>query len=167
MKLNLGCGRDIKTGYINSDEKKLPGVEKVINLNSFPYPYKNESIDEIYMSHVLEHLEDDIRVLKECHRIIKKEGKVRLRVPFVWNTLSFTSTHKHYYHAYYFNEFMKNDNDNYIHDFSFSNVITKYVFEKSKLFTWIVAFGFVKSIYTTSFLSKLFPSKEIEVILTK
>ncbi len=30
-KLNLGCGKDIRKGYINLDLKKLPGVDIVHN----------------------------------------------------------------------------------------------------------------------------------------
>lgn len=48
MKLNLGCGKDIKDGYINLDVRYIKGVDVVCNLNSFPYPFQNDVFDEIY-----------------------------------------------------------------------------------------------------------------------
>ena len=32
-RLNLGCGNDIREGYVNIDSRKLPGVDKVLDLN--------------------------------------------------------------------------------------------------------------------------------------
>jgi hypothetical protein len=32
MKLNLGCGRDIKQGFVNLDYMPLPGVDVVADL---------------------------------------------------------------------------------------------------------------------------------------
>jgi len=34
LKLNLGCGRLIKTGYTNCDIQKYPGVDKVFDCSS-------------------------------------------------------------------------------------------------------------------------------------
>ena len=37
-KLNFGCGRDIREGYVNADIARLDGVDKVFDFNKFPYP---------------------------------------------------------------------------------------------------------------------------------
>jgi predicted SAM-dependent methyltransferase len=55
IKLHLGCGYKHIKGFINVDVRELVGVDLVDDirkLNSF----KNESIDLIYASHVLEHI---------------------------------------------------------------------------------------------------------------
>ena len=39
-KLNLGCGTDIKKGYINLDVAKLDGVDVVHDINRLPLPFK-------------------------------------------------------------------------------------------------------------------------------
>ena len=63
MKLNLGCGKDIKPGFINVDYIKHNGVDVVLNLETIPYPFKSKSVDYIMMSHVLEHLVYPIKTL--------------------------------------------------------------------------------------------------------
>jgi len=65
-KLNLGCGKDIRKGYINLDLKKLPGVDIVHNINK-KFPFKTNSFDEIYASHILEHVDDLIFTMEELH----------------------------------------------------------------------------------------------------
>ena len=55
-RLNLGCGRKIFKNSVNLDRVKLDGVDVVHDLNKFPYPFKDESFDEIKALAVLEHL---------------------------------------------------------------------------------------------------------------
>ncbi len=80
-KLNLGCGDDIREGYLNVDFEKIPGVDKVYDLNKLPYPFKDGTFDEIVMRNVLEHLNDAYLVMKEIHRIASPRGTVKIRVP--------------------------------------------------------------------------------------
>ena len=86
MKLNIGCGKDIRRGYINLDIKKFEGVDAVHNLNKFPYPFKKDYFDEVRATAVLEHINDLPRVMREIHRICKKDAKVIIGVPY-WNSL--------------------------------------------------------------------------------
>jgi len=80
-KLNLGCGEDYKESYLNVDFHDHFKVDKVYNLNSFPYPFEDSYFDEIVAFHVLEHLNDPFTVMKELHRIIKPGGKLHIKVP--------------------------------------------------------------------------------------
>lgn len=80
-KLNLGCGPDIKAGFVNHDGLGLPGVDVVHDLNQFPYPFVDNEFDEIYASHVLEHVDDLVRVMGELRRILKPDGRLVVRVP--------------------------------------------------------------------------------------
>lgn len=92
QKLNLGCGKDIKKGYINVDFEKFPGVDKVYDLNKKPYPFKKNSFKEILMRNILEHLENPYEVMKEIWRIAKPNARIKIRVPHfsscnVWGDL--------------------------------------------------------------------------------
>jgi SAM-dependent methyltransferase len=81
MKLNLGCGQDILEGFINVDVIKGGGVDKVWDLNKFPYPFKNDTFEFIKAINVLEHLNNPVRVIEELHRISKPKGVVEIVVP--------------------------------------------------------------------------------------
>ena len=73
-KVNLGCAGYPKEGYVNVDWLKSLSPDIVHDLNVFPYPFKEGSIDLVEASHVIE-------VMKEVHRILKPGGKFIVKVP--------------------------------------------------------------------------------------
>lgn len=81
MKLNLGCGKDIRKGWINLDVVKSPGVDKVHDLNQYPYPFKDNSFDEIVAYQVMEHLDYPSKFIQEIWRISKQNAKIIIDVP--------------------------------------------------------------------------------------
>ena len=85
MKLNIGSGFDYKEGYVNVDNlTECPNarIDKNHDLDKFPYPFRKETVDEIYCNHVLEHTKEPDDVLREFHRIMKKGGLLYLNVPY-------------------------------------------------------------------------------------
>jgi len=56
MRLNLGCGNSKIDGYLNVDSQEACAPDQVVDLETFPWPFEDNSVDEIVMSHVLEHL---------------------------------------------------------------------------------------------------------------
>lgn len=75
IKLNVGGGNVQIPGYTNID------IENGIRMDALPYP--DESVDEVYASHVLEHVphwEND-KTLKEWKRVLKPGGVVKIAVP--------------------------------------------------------------------------------------
>ena len=98
IKINLGCGKDIRKGWINVDKVKLEGIDVVHDLNKFPYPFDDSYADYILLKHVLEHLDDVVAVMNECHRILKPSGKLEIIVPYYKHKNAFTDpTHKHFF----------------------------------------------------------------------
>ena len=82
MKLNLGCGNIRKEGWVNCDFVKTSATDKVFSMTKFPYPFEKDSVDEIELSEVLEHLPDTVKVMGELHRILKPNGKLHITVPY-------------------------------------------------------------------------------------
>ncbi len=82
MKLNIGSGRFVLVGFINIDKIEYPGVNRVLEIKD-KLDYPDESIEEIYMGHFIEHLkvEDAINFLRDCYRMLKKEGKITITIP--------------------------------------------------------------------------------------
>ena len=85
QRLNVGCGTDVRAGWINLDSSKLPGVDVIANLDDCgrtPLPLADDSIEEFYCSHVLEHLRDALGFMQELHRIAKPGAVATIRVPY-------------------------------------------------------------------------------------
>lgn len=116
-KLNLGCGEDLKKGFINLDYF-YKGADVRHDLNVFPYPFKNEYFDYILASHVLEHLEKPIKVIDECFRILKFNGVLDIYVPYYKHHGAYDNpSHIRYFTKQSFDYFVKHDfkkfNDRY------------------------------------------------------
>jgi predicted SAM-dependent methyltransferase len=84
-KLNLGCGYDYKKGWINLDFDKSVNSDVTADLTK-KLSFKNNDIDFILLQDVLEHLtkEDAKNLLKECFRILKANGKIKIRIPDIY-----------------------------------------------------------------------------------
>jgi SAM-dependent methyltransferase len=84
-KLNLGCGQHKAPGYINIDKEVVCSPDMVLDLEQFPWPFEDDSIDEILMSHTLEHLGQDQKVfygiMKEMYRISAPNATLIIVVP--------------------------------------------------------------------------------------
>lgn len=109
-RLNFGCGKNIKKGYVNADITQFEGVDKTFDFNVFPYLFSDGEFDEILADNVLEHLDDIPAVMKELHRISKSEGILRIIVPYyncygAYNDI----THKHYFSHLSFEPFYRKD----------------------------------------------------------
>jgi predicted SAM-dependent methyltransferase len=99
MKLNLGSGGKPLSGYMNVDKNpKAPAVDVICDLDRYPWPFRDESADEIVMAHCLEHLADHNRAMKEIHRILVKGGVAKIEVPhFTWQLAYQDPTHRHFF----------------------------------------------------------------------
>jgi len=83
MKLNIGAGRTSYEGFENVDIVALPNTKHVVNLNNIPWPFPDESCDEMKAIDVLEHLQDTIAIVNEIWRVLCFGGKVEIQVPNV------------------------------------------------------------------------------------
>lgn len=98
MKLNLGCGKDYRKGYINIDNNKNFKTDKIFDLNQLPYPFEDDSVDEIIANEILEHLDDVVKVMREIWRICKNNAIIKIKVPYYkWRGAFWDPTHKHFF----------------------------------------------------------------------
>ncbi|MDD3159861.1 MAG: class I SAM-dependent methyltransferase [Candidatus ainarchaeum sp.] len=95
MKLDVGCGQICKPGFIGVDYKKYNDkIKFIVNLNKSKLPFKDNSIEEIYCSHVLEHLDNPMETIGEFYRVLLKGGKLKIIVPHYSNPLGKVPIHK-------------------------------------------------------------------------
>lgn len=79
-KINIGCGRDYKQGFLNIDMNDVADVYFDVRNR---LPFRDGDISYIYSSHFLEHLTNSeiIRHFIECFRILKAGGVYRICIP--------------------------------------------------------------------------------------
>lgn len=82
LRLHLGCGDRLISGFVHVDARALPHVDVVSELHELP-AFASGSAALIYASHVLEHFgrHDCRAVLSEWYRILAPGGVLRLSVP--------------------------------------------------------------------------------------
>lgn len=84
MKLNLGCGgKPGMPGFINVDKVQTDVTDQVVDLFQFPWPWEDNSVDEIHAIHFYEHVPAKLRVrfMEECYRIMKVGAVFSIVVP--------------------------------------------------------------------------------------
>jgi len=86
MKLNLGCGFRHPNGFVNVDSSEECKPDRVVDLETLPWPFEDDGAEEVLMSHVLEHLGQDPKVfggiIKELYRVCEDGALVTIIVPF-------------------------------------------------------------------------------------
>lgn len=184
-KLNLGCGNDIRDGWVNLDATKLPGVDMVHNVEKLPLPFKKEEFDEILCQDILEHVADYVPLLKELHRILKPGGQLKIRVPHFTSRNNYADpTHKKLFSVSSFEFFINNSRINkekgraYYFDFHFSAIVrARITLEKQmpiiRTINKYLIEPFVnrsrkaQDFYEATGFSRIFPAQNIEITLIK
>lgn len=114
MKLNLGSGRKPLKGYVNCDIIKTKEVDKVFDLDK-RFPFKTNSIDEIFCENTIEHLNNPVEFLNECWRVSKGNAIIKIIAPHTSNIALYGGlTHKRTgINTTSFNAFLKENKYNY------------------------------------------------------
>jgi SAM-dependent methyltransferase len=81
VRLNIGCGKRKRDGFINIDICSYCDPDMVINLDDGLKEFEDSSVDEIRAEHVLEHVDDLEFVLKEMYRVSKPGAIWAVYVP--------------------------------------------------------------------------------------
>ena len=81
-KLNLGSGYHVLDGWLSADIK--PTRQDVLRLDATrKYPFGDQTFDYVYSQHMIEHIsyQQGQQMLRECFRILKDDGKIRIATP--------------------------------------------------------------------------------------
>lgn len=82
LRLDLGCGKSKREGFTGVDRRPFPGVDVVCELTQ-AWPWADNSVDEVHMSHSLEHFSgrDRVHIFNEMHRVMKPGAKALIITP--------------------------------------------------------------------------------------
>ena len=136
IALDLGCGPSKKPGYLGIDKLPLPGVDYVADMEKGLSFLPDNSVDEIYSAHFIEHLNDLELFLRDCHRVVKKGGIINFYVPHFSNPWFYSDyTHHRFFGLYTFLYFSDHNNrykrkvPDFYTDFKFTVLEQKLIFK--------------------------------------
>jgi SAM-dependent methyltransferase len=176
QRLNLGCGSDIRAGWINLDRTALPSVDVVHDLNQLPLPFESSSFDQVAARDVLEHVEY-VPLLRDICRVLRSGGRLDIQVPHFTAANNFIDpTHRHRFSIRTF-EFFVPDSEfgrDYYFDFSFHAIAVRRI----RFLKWPLVYNYfvealvnshrvVQKYYELTMLAALFPATNITVTLVK
>ena len=83
LKLNIGSGHRRFEGYYNVDNDPLVNPDYIVELDSenVHLPFEDDSVDEFYCHHILEHIRAIIPLFQEMYRTGKHGAIVDIEVP--------------------------------------------------------------------------------------
>lgn len=84
--LDVGCGIHKYIGragdeVIGIDFAKETDSNVIWDLDSYPYPFGDNTFDFIYCHHIIEHLKDTVKTMEELHRIASPNAIIEIHVP--------------------------------------------------------------------------------------
>jgi predicted SAM-dependent methyltransferase len=139
--LEIGSSRRPRRGWFCTDLEgflsPMGGLVAAMDA-SRPFPIASETFDFVYAEHMIEHLDfdDGLRMLRECHRVLKPGGAIRIVTPSIgfllavmspdakaleraykdWSLKSFVPNALCDSNAFFLNNFMRNWGHRFIHD---------------------------------------------------
>ena len=76
---------DKRDGFVNVDNAPACAPQQIVDLEEFPWPWPDDSVDEVLLKHVLEHLgrdsRDYLRIIQELWRVCRNGASLTITVP--------------------------------------------------------------------------------------
>lgn len=181
-RLNLGCGTDLRPGYVNVDVAPLAGADVTASFGAGELPFADGTFSVVLCRDVLEHVEV-VPALGEVHRVLAPGGVVVISaVHFTSRNLFVDPTHIRGFSARTFDFFARSAkawHRPYYFPYTFSAVDDVRIQFSTlqghgRLLVWdrIVEPAVnwkpvVQDVYEMTFLSRLFPAANVVAVLRK
>ncbi|SDA79221.1 Methyltransferase domain-containing protein [Butyrivibrio sp. INlla18] len=91
VKIDIGCGRRKQDGFIGIVNSPYSMADHVLDLNKDPLPFEDNSVDYVFSSHCLEHLENLEHILAEIYRVCKDRAQIFITVPYYQQSANFAN----------------------------------------------------------------------------
>jgi len=159
-RLDIGCGGNKIPGctYLDVNPDVRPDI--VHDLNQYPYPVEDNSFDEIYAKHIIEHLNDPQAFLSELCRILKPGGTLFVETPHFTSYVAYSEIQ----HTFFFSYFLL---INLVRPLPFE--ITKYEITFFKFYRYLGIKSLANKWPRTyeRFWTYMFPAENLKILLKK
>lgn len=103
LRLDLGCGVTKRSGFVGVDAIDGPSVDVVGDVLGVLRTLDDDSVDEVYSSHLFEHIDDLTELMTELERVLAVGGRLRVVVPHFSNAYFYSDpTHRRPFGLYTF-----------------------------------------------------------------
>lgn len=114
VKLNIGCGNKRREGFVGIDKYPCAAADIVCDITT-GIPCGDDTVDEVIMDNVIEHILDIPAVMREVHRVCKHGAKVTIITPHFSSLTSWRDpTHIHHLSYFSFDHFAKENTRHYM-----------------------------------------------------
>lgn len=105
-KIVLGSGDKTRDNAVNVDITKYDKVDLIWDLEIMPWPFEDNSFDEVWAEDIIEHVDDPFSMMEEIYRVCKDGAKVHIVGPhFMSANLPADLTHKRGFNERTFDHF--------------------------------------------------------------
>jgi len=180
--IELGCGPNKKEGAIGVDKFQGEAVDIIADIEKGLPFLPDNSVDELFSRHLLEHIENLELLIREIHRVMKPGGIHRAIVPHFSNPYFYSDyTHRRFFGLYTFDYFadeetkLKRKVPNFYNDLRF-HITRRYLrfhsthpfcnFRRSLISKWVNRSSHAQERYEESY-CYLYPCQEIHYEMTK
>ncbi len=151
-KLHLGAGPNVLDGWFNTDASPID--KRVFYVDaSRSLPVDDQTFDYLFSEHLIEHLTymDALSMLKECHRILRPGGRIRIATPDIDKIIQLRVTEKsdlqQRYVKWHIDTFFPEVgvyDDIFVINNAFSGFGHKFLYDENTLRTFMIKAGFSK-----------------------
>jgi len=115
LKLNIGCGNKVIEGFLGVDKFPCSAAEYICDIENEKLPFNNNSVDEVILDNLIEHIKDIPLIFEELIRVCCKGAKIKIITPHFSSLSSWIDpTHVHHLSYFSFDHFEKNSLSHYM-----------------------------------------------------